>query len=146
MDDFMHFVRYGWQYVFRDIVTVENEHLPIWKALVKAVLHYLTSEGDPQRSPDKTPEAEALYEARLKAGMDEGADAIHTYAYLLAKKDWLGEDVPKSLFSSNLHMLCCRLPDQERERGRACWVTEFFVERAMQRAKHFSGSHAAGLQ
>ncbi|MGQ2964086.1 MAG: hypothetical protein ACT6RN_27535 [Agrobacterium sp.] len=43
MDDFMHFVRYGWQYVFRDIVTVENGHLPIWKALVKAVLHYLTS-------------------------------------------------------------------------------------------------------
>ncbi|KAL6758893.1 hypothetical protein V8C86DRAFT_3092334 [Haematococcus lacustris] len=81
MDDFMHFVRYGWQYVFRDIVTEENGHLPIWKALVKAVLHYLTSEGDPQRSPDKTPEAEALYEARLKAGMDEGADAIHTYAY-----------------------------------------------------------------
>ncbi|KAJ9526352.1 hypothetical protein QJQ45_009822 [Haematococcus lacustris] len=146
MDDFMHFVRYGWQYVFRDIVTVENGHLPMWKALVKAVLHYLTSEGDPQRSPDMTPEAEALYEARLKAGMDEGADAIHTYAYLLAEKDWLGEDVPISLFSSNLHMLCCRLPDQERERGRACWVTEFFVERAMQRAKHFSGSHAAGLQ
>ncbi|KAJ9512783.1 hypothetical protein QJQ45_029013 [Haematococcus lacustris] len=117
MDDFMHFVRYGWQYVFRDIVTVENGHLPIWKALVKAVPHYLTSEGDPQRSLDMTPEAEALYEARLKAGMDEGADAIHTYAYLLAEKDWLGED-----------------------------VTEFFVERAMQRAKHFSGSHAAGLQ
>ncbi|KAJ9519175.1 hypothetical protein QJQ45_007733, partial [Haematococcus lacustris] len=108
MDDFMHFVRYGWQYVFRDIVTVENGHLPIWKALVKAVLHYLTSEGDPQRSSDMTPEAEALYEARLKAGMDEGADAIHTYAYLLAEKDWLGGDVPIYLFSSNLHMLCCR--------------------------------------
>ncbi|GFH23313.1 hypothetical protein HaLaN_20910 [Haematococcus lacustris] len=106
----------------------------------------LQPEGDPQRSHDMTPEAEALYEARLKEGLDEGANAIHTYAYVLAEKDWLGEDVPNSLFISNLHMLCCRLPDQERERGRACWVTEFFVERAMQRAKHFSGSHAVGLQ
>ncbi|MGQ3286062.1 hypothetical protein, partial [Bosea sp. (in: a-proteobacteria)] len=42
MEDFMHFIKYAWPYVFQGIMTEGNLHLKLWRLLVDSTLHYLT--------------------------------------------------------------------------------------------------------
>ncbi|KAJ9525336.1 hypothetical protein QJQ45_003286 [Haematococcus lacustris] len=145
MEDFMHFIKYAWQSVFRGIMTGSNQQLKLWRLLVEATLHYLTPANDPPLRSGMPAGERARNAATIAANIEEAAKKMREYARMLQSMRQ-SHSVPDDMFSSNLHMVVCRLPGQERERGRSCWDSEFWVEHGMQRGKKYSGSHAAGFQ
>ncbi|GFH31041.1 uncharacterized protein HaLaN_29997, partial [Haematococcus lacustris] len=106
MEDFMHFIKYAWPYVFQGIMTEGNLHLRLWRLLVDSTLHYLTPDNDPPLRFGMPAEERARNAAIIAGNMEEAAKKLRKYAAMLHRIRYTHK-VPDDMFSSNLHMVKC---------------------------------------
>jgi hypothetical protein len=105
IEDWLHFVCVHSHYVFYGTLSPDLEKM--WKLLQKAVMHYF---GREPWTDD---------------GSRAASDSMLKYASLMEEKKF-----PDKMFTINLHISCCQLPRQERERGAASRAIELVMERA----------------
>ncbi len=112
MEEWTHFTLTISHYIFRgDVLTPELKEL--WDLLVFAVAHYC------QRADHRFAYSVSASEAAAKA--------LRDYAIKLEKFAF-----PPPMFSFNLHIVVCRLGQQEKARGAASKDLELTVEREVQ--------------
>lgn len=124
IEDWLHFVEVFSAYIFNDILPVQAKRL--WGMLCDAVSHYMR------------PVDEDLFHTQVafNEGVRLAGDSLMNYARTLEQLSY-----PPHLFTSNLHMDVCRLPEQEHARGASCLDVELVVERLMQEFKVGMGRH-----
>jgi hypothetical protein len=112
MEDWQHFVETYSLYVFMDVLP--DHCKKIWEHLRHISLHYC------RRSPDPVTAAQR----------HEAAGRLFKVGEMLEEHGF-----PPKLLTSNLHLLVCRLPAQERVRGVVCTDLEYWVERVIRKMK-----------
>ncbi|KXZ42606.1 hypothetical protein GPECTOR_130g567 [Gonium pectorale] len=122
MEDWLHFVCTFAPYIFRGILS--GDELRMWALLTFAVQHYFRPRVFHSRS--------AFLEAAAKA-----SGALQEFAAMAERLDF-----PAGTFTINLHILVCRLYDQECSWGAVASGLDFVVERVMQRFKKTIGQRA----
>jgi hypothetical protein len=122
MEDFLHFVESFSYFIFLPGTLPEGLHR-MWKLIQRFVNHYC-------RGVSFT-EPGGSFESQSKLA----ADALREYAVLVEEK------FPSKMCTYNLHMVVCRLPVQEQQRGSAAKDMEMVVERSMQYFKGRIGTH-----
>jgi hypothetical protein len=115
IEEWLHFVETFSAYIFLEMLNPVVHDM--WLHLVKAVGHYLRP---------------SAYNTTLEfeRASREASLSLTTFSSLLEERNF-----PKNIFTSNLHMACCRLREQEIARGAAHRETELVVERCIQEAK-----------
>ena len=122
MEDFLHFVESFSYFIFLPGTLPEGLDR-MWKLIQRFVNHYCR--GVSFTAPGVSFE----YQSKL------AAQALHEYAVLVEEK------FPSRMCTYNLHMVVCRLPVQEQQRGSAAKDMEMVVERSMQYFKGRIGNH-----
>lgn len=123
IEDWLHFVETFSHYIFLPgTLTPRLEEM--WSLLQKVVHHYCRGVSFTKS-----------HGSTFKDQSDLAAEALRKYAVLVE------ENFPSSMCTYNLHMLVCRLPVQEQQRGSSAKDLELVVERNMQYFKQRIGKH-----
>jgi len=122
MEDFLHFVESFSYFIFLPGTLPEGLDR-MWKLIQRFVNHYCRGVSF------------AGHGASFEHQSNLAANALKEYAVLVE------ENFPSKMCTYNLHMLVCRLPVQEKQRGSAAKDMEMVVERSMQYFKGRIGTH-----